>query len=304
MSIPLIHIGHTKTGSTFLQRCCFSQKPFFNILDYGDISKLIIAPELRSFDHNAVKEAMSLPDESNQMIPIVSHECLLGNPVSGGFDEEVLAQRLKEIFPEAKILIVFREQYSHFASFYPEYLKHGGCESFVRFLNPPNHERMPYFSPSFFEYDLQVQRYQEIYGERNVLALPYEILKNDFDDFLKRLATFCGREIVINFSDERVNVNPSLTRLGLLRFLNRFRRTNLAPAPLLNVKGSQQLITLLKFFDLVEPKSLARWAFRKRARRAADDLDGYFSESNRRLSEIVGIELGELGYEVSEPKKR
>ena len=58
-------------------------------------------------------------------VPVVSNERLAGHPLSNGFDRRFLAERIKQVFPKAKILLTIREQNSVIMSNYMQYLKYG-----------------------------------------------------------------------------------------------------------------------------------------------------------------------------------
>ena len=121
---PLIHIGFHKTGTTWLQnKLFFSGNEFFEPLSINtsgpstlaeklyqdnegyllspfDLNEQVIKSELESI----IKGKKRLGDK----IPVLSHERLSGNPHVGGFDSKIIAKRIKNIFPEAKIFIVIR----------------------------------------------------------------------------------------------------------------------------------------------------------------------------------------------------
>ena len=51
-------------------------------------------------------------------VPVISHERLSGYPHSGGHDSKEIAHRLAAVFPNAKVVIVIREQKSMILSNY------------------------------------------------------------------------------------------------------------------------------------------------------------------------------------------
>ena len=57
---------------------------------------------------------------------MVSFPRLSGHPYSGGYDSRMIADRVAEVFPEARILIVIREQRSMIVSTYKQYVNAGG----------------------------------------------------------------------------------------------------------------------------------------------------------------------------------
>lgn len=58
--------------------------------------------------------------------PVLSAERLSGNPHSGGYDSLQTAKRLHRLFPQAKVLVVVREQTEEILSCYNQYVRAGG----------------------------------------------------------------------------------------------------------------------------------------------------------------------------------
>ena len=81
-------------------------------------------------------------------IPVLSHERLAGNFMSGCWDNDILAKRLSLLFPEAKILLCIREQRSILYSIYQQYVKEGGGGNIQTFLFPPYRAKIPLFESS------------------------------------------------------------------------------------------------------------------------------------------------------------
>jgi hypothetical protein len=65
--------------------------------------------------------------ERGGLIPMVSSERLSGNPHSGGYDSAVLAERLHQVFPGARVLVMIREQRSMILSSWAQYVRVGGA---------------------------------------------------------------------------------------------------------------------------------------------------------------------------------
>jgi hypothetical protein len=85
----------------------------------------------RPFDFDAATvrsefEPMLADAEREGLLPIVSFPRLSGHPYSGGYDSRPIADRIAQVFPEARILIVIREQRSTIVSTYKQYVHAGG----------------------------------------------------------------------------------------------------------------------------------------------------------------------------------
>jgi hypothetical protein len=126
----LIHIGYPKTGSTWLQRSVFrNPKRGFFLSSRHKVRKFLIAPHAFDFEVQSCCQQF-LPDlqqaEEKGLTPVLSQELLAGNAHTGGYDSGTNANRLAQVFPEAKILVVIREQKRMIISTYKQYVKGGG----------------------------------------------------------------------------------------------------------------------------------------------------------------------------------
>ncbi len=188
---PLLHIGYMKTGSTWLQTRVLND-PAAGLLALASreaLTEILVRPSVLDYDAEAVRALVAGPlavCEKRGLVPVISHERLSGNPISGGFDSTIVADRLAELFPMARVAIVIREQRSFLTSFYNEYVCGGGACSLASFLHPPPGAKLPLFNARFLEYHRLIEYYHEAFGRERVLVLPFETLARD------RLA-FCNR---------------------------------------------------------------------------------------------------------------
>ena len=90
------------------------------------------------------------PNFSGQ-VPVISSERLSGNPDASGFDSAYIATRIADAFPDAKILIMIREQTKLLVANYFQYLKRGGHRHYQHYFLTLYDSCRPGFSPSFFE---------------------------------------------------------------------------------------------------------------------------------------------------------
>ncbi|MGP1375882.1 MAG: hypothetical protein ACTS3T_23850, partial [Almyronema sp.] len=131
---PLFHIGYHKTGTTWLQNCLFKNNQTINFsfpFERNNIVSQLIMPNQFRFTDD-VKQYFSFGlsqaiEESK--VPVISHERLSGNPYGVWLESQVFADRLYSISPEAKVLIVIREQTSAILSMYFQYVRNGGTYS-------------------------------------------------------------------------------------------------------------------------------------------------------------------------------
>src|SRR5215218_14466 len=110
---PLLHIGYHKTGTTFLQRRVFPEPGFSLVAGAKALRPAFVVGDPFGFDPMLVRETFRPAIEKvreRDLVPVLSAERLSGNPHSGGYDSKQIAERLAATFPEARVLIVIREQ--------------------------------------------------------------------------------------------------------------------------------------------------------------------------------------------------
>jgi sulfotransferase family protein len=314
----LIHIGYHKTATNWFQ------EPFFGnpASGYQWLGKKplthplhrIIRDRPLNFDAVAVQrkfEQLIAKAEAAGLVPVLSSPRLSGHSYSGGYDSKELADRLKQVFPEARILIVIREQRSMIASTYKQYVKAGGSCTLNQFLDPEWKRgfRVPGFNYSHFEYDLLIAYYQSQYGAENVLALPYELFVRDGRDFVERVAQFAGRPVPDEVLAEmpytqRFNPGRSALAVTIARPLNRIsKRSDMNPAPLFGISSARVQV----FRNRILGADLLHWPviralasrhetrFRLSVEKAVGDR---YVQSNRTTAELTGVDLAEYGWMV------
>ena len=115
---------------------------------------------------------------------------------------------LQRMFAQATILIVTRGFRTELASGYSEYIRAGGRLRIGELMAP---EAGPY-AAAFFDYDAVLSLYEQAFGEEAVIALPYEMLRDNPSAFVGVLETRLGLEPQgIRMS----SLNPSLSPASL-----------------------------------------------------------------------------------------
>jgi len=312
----LVHIGYHKTASTWLQVHLFKH-PDVGLRSIGKSAIDVRARELVStraleFDAQAVRERFAPAlDEVRErgLLPVVSNERLSGHPVSGGFDSKEIADRLAEVFPGAKVLMVIREQRSMIRSVYKQYVLAGGPCTFPKFVDGPEdpNARVPQFDLGFYQYDRLLRHYRSRFGDGNVLALPYEQFVRDPPGFVEAIGAFAGRPIApevagsMKFREVRHRTPPAVM-IGLTRWGNRLaRRSQYHPAPVVDsprlFAGVQRVARSETVRGLVPRRLLES---RDRALEAMIEaaVGDRYVESNRRTAELTGLDLGGYGWAV------
>ena len=177
----LVHIGYHKTATKWLRGGLFCN----SAAGYRWLGKAPASPAVnnlifaRPLDFDAAEirgefEPLFADAEAAGLLPVVCFGRLSGHPFSGGYDSKLIADRLKDVLPEARILIVIREQRSMIVSTYKQYVKGGGVCTLEHFLEPATEQgwHVPGFDYRHFEYDRLIAHYHELYGKESVLVLP------------------------------------------------------------------------------------------------------------------------------------
>lgn len=298
---PLLHIGYHKTGSTFLQKRVFPEPGFALVARAKVLKPAFVEGDPFGFDARIALEIFRPGIEKAQkegLVPVLSAERLSGNPHSGGYDSKQIAERLVATFPEARVLLVIREQAQMLVSAYKQYIKRGGPGTIKQYAKPPSEEpRVPLFNFRFFEYHRLISYYQSLFGAENVQVLPYELLKASPRAFLERIGAFA--ETNVSSSDsEPVKVSPSALSLSLKRQANRWVvRSDLNPAPLFGIDGANRaLLRLCYKADARMPAGLSVRGERQLRDLAEELVDGRYAKSNATTARLTGLDLEVFGY--------
>jgi len=299
---PLVHAGYQKTGSTFLQRNLFVDDSVFHS-PWGTqstqaIEHFVLAHPER-FDPDRIRADLIGPPD---LVPLISHEDLLGYPVHGRYYAEQVVDRLARALPDARILVCIRRQPDILLSNYFQYVRQGGTKRLEALLSE-NRDRpgfRPHFRLDHFEYDLMHRLLTRQFAADQVRFLPMEMLRRDPAEFTRRIATFLDRDIAVQDTPAAMNRRHSARALGLQRRLNRFvQRPAQAPDRYRDLPVAVRLRDrLISAADRVSDRFGDNEAHLRQLRRViARAVDGHYRSSNKRLSDVIGIDLAEYGYE-------
>lgn len=296
---PLLHIGYHKTATTWLQRCIF-QDPKTRFGQIGGAQDFI-ATNPFVFRPNRIRKKLE-PEirgaQARNRVPVMSSERLSGDPYTGGYDSKAIADRLAAVYPRARILLVIREQKSMFVSIYKEYIMRGGAASFRQWTTPPEDGYwLPQFRFEFLAYHHLIGYYNRLFGDANVLVLPYELLQRQPRSFLQRLDEFAGTSAAQS-NARPIRVSQSAAALSLKRHANRHLILDpVNPAPLLSVRGSNKvLVRLCREMDARIPAALRDRHDRRWRRYAERKIGDRYAKSNARTAKVTGLDLRAFGY--------
>ena len=291
----ILHVGLAKTSTTYFQKCVWPKlktythltRPFtvhnhaFNQLQYADDSL---------YDKELVVDELNKISGKNLMI---SDSFLTGQPVGFSYiNRSLIAKRLKEIFPQAKILLFLRDQKDILLSYYSSYVKMlYGTKKFKDFIWKPaedytfaDFKRQPhrydprtlYFNSNdfylhldCFKYSALINCFRKYFEDMHVFL--YEDFEHNSSDVLRRIAKIVGEKIDVK-AENKVNVSLSS------RDLEKVRKANI----------------LSTYTNGRKVKRIAQWGMRllpgsnRDLREDASDIVGdYYQEDNRLLRNIL-----------------
>ena len=304
---PLIHIGYQKTGSTFLQDHVFHNRDFGFFSPGNDVraqlmDNFVLVNPYR-FDHGQARSVFAdllREAATDSLIPVLSDENLVGHPTSSFVQGPAIAERLRAAFPDGRILVCIREQKSVVLSLYSEHLRHSHTHDLETFIGngkmPPG--SLPIMRRDFYRYDELIHELQQRFGRDSVLVLPFERLKEP-NTFVRRICEFALAEPrgELTVTESRTKPSHGGATLVCRRWLN-----FAAPKP--DYTRSSQPLRFravrksCEALDRFIPARLQSRALSRFRSLINERLSGEYRESNRRTSELIGIDLGELGYEM------
>ena len=300
MTELLIHPGFHKTGTTFLQQCVFSDPRFFRpLVTHDEAHELFVEPHESHFDPVEAQSYLRdrLADETSSCVKVVSSEILSGNILLGSRDSFLIARRLIQTFPHARVLFTVRKQQSFVLSAYLQYVKRGGRRNLREFLTFQPEPGYHWFDLKSLRFDRLVSLYAKHYGDKNVLVLPQELLRKDRTEFLKVLFDFSGArepygEGNLKFP-KSVGKSPPVSGVPILRLANLFRPSALNPeGPRFSSFLARALISLGYRYKFRENE--IKYCLE---RQVEDRCGNMYQSSNLSLQKFCPVSLSDLGYD-------
>lgn len=284
----IIHIGYPKSASSHIQEKLFKLHPEINYLNVEfpcEIYENIYFLPLDQYDTQsnlALRKIYVDENLSNARINVVADERFAGFFLN----YDIVSERLKNLFPEAKIFVIIRSQATFLRSLYDMH-QYNYSDSKKRWLPLDKwlesymvEPYLPFFKSLF--YDEVIEHYQALFGKNNVEVFLFEeIKKNDSQTLFKRFS-FLG----IKDTEKAINLlkmpatntagNHSLYRLKL-RFLPFIRFSSFIPHRVLKrIDKSKKRTEITPFFD----KKVAE----------------IFADTNKNLAEMLGRDLCKFKY--------
>jgi len=326
----IIHVGMCKAASTYLQHAIF---PYVknaycvrrrNKDAIGDLllKMKVFNPVLLNSEEEKKAIDRFLDTVSEESI-VISDEWLFGTAWENFYNNYYVTEFLKEIFPQAKILLVIRRQVEWCESIYNQVIKAGfglKADTFFNFHDNSFHDAKINYSVRVNVRQLNLYKYTRFYyrhfGKENVLVLPYELFKKDSKAFLSRLYDYFQLQPVYPEYGRPINRSISSLSLHTGLLLNRllvrpFNTCGFIPEqPLFDwlrqrANRKNSLYKLLAYISRrctlqnVMENVLDRLSTRKYRyfdEEKCDQVMGHHREDNKKLAELIQCDLSEYEY--------
>lgn len=301
---PVVHIGFPKTGTTTHQNHLFAKHPevFFLGKPYGDdtfktLMHRLIKEESTTYDPEPLKSYIRDITENGpaEKALVVSDEIMVS--VSKVRDKGVVAGRLLEIFPGAKIIVTIRNQLDILKSTYVT-----GCRLLTQVPGKYKGRFVPFsdwleFSFEYhdrthvgnFVYLNTIDYYSRLFGRENVKVLLFEDFIHNKDAYVEELAQFMGIDAEASqrlLEGAHDNERMEQSRLDFEQFLG-------SRVP---IKGSRTVYRVSRAFrSLSGKKQKARVEI---PQPWLDRINAYYAAKNRDLAEQYNLPLKQYGYPV------
>jgi len=321
MKRPVVHIGYPKTGSTWLQNHVWNN-PRLGLcaaMTRLEVYRMFRQPHPLDFQARTAQcelQRRVAERVSRECVPTISDEALSGSLFAAGYDSAEIASRLHQVLPDARIVMVIREQKGIILSSYRQYVRDGGQCSLRRFLCPPGLAAMyyPLFSVDHYRYEPLVSTYRRLFGEDNVHVAIFEQLQRDPAAFARKIVQFAhGNSEFVDGLDElpmQQRANTMLSSLGLavkrkLNVITAGRHSlsswSLVTSDYLGHRLTTSLFNpVTRIVSLLTPRQVDELLDRRDRRLLASLLGDRFQQPNRQLSTLLGTNLTDFGYDVAE----
>ena len=214
----ILHIGMHKTGTTFLQWNVFhfvNANYLWHIFYKSWLKDLLNIN--KKVDYDKIKNKLSSTLKKDK-INIISEENIYTYQFSKKDDRFILLDRLKKVFPEAKIIIGTRKKEENLVSWYVEYVAVGGILDFQGFLDK-------HMNLKKLDYEPYIDKLIKYYGKENVFVYTLDELRKNQDAVVRNLCKFMNVEPPKKYRKKPARVGYGIRALKISLFLNRFFKT-------------------------------------------------------------------------------
>ena len=320
-----IHIGHPKTASTSLQLNLFLNHPEINYLgtafsrgaqqkkledilagkeldpgkaqEISDFWRKLLTLDEISYSSSSILDANTFKEnlvpkviDKHNKVNVISHEGMTNSCIG---DIGLKAKRAHSIFPDAKIILVIRNQIDVLRSLYDMHptspftgVSMGNTLTIESWLDF-NFDRIERSYLKGMLYSDIAAYYKQLFGERSVGIFVFEQLKVNPDEFSHQLSSFMG--IDSSITRKLLSMPPKNTSKDHL--VHNFRKKILPGvqfSKILPKETHRQLVN-----------QLTRYAPNKKTRVPdfyKEKIGNFYRETNQKLITELGIDVAQYGY--------
>ena len=235
-----IHIGHHKTGTTWVQQVLFTKEHGFCVLNNhkepwkDSLLRALVLGD--GFEPDRVR-ALVRERWDGKGIPVITAERLSGHPMSGGFDQDIIAERICAAFPEVIVLIGTRDAEEAKSSVYKQLIREGFLGKDLQALEATDW-KVPQMRETYFQHAVLLRHYRSLFPEEQVVELPYAQLSRSPQLWVDAMEKAFGTPFSFELSNRhrrRVNASWSDRRTRVQRVANYFEKSPLNPYPLIRL---------------------------------------------------------------------
>ena len=307
-----IHVGLRKAASTTLQKGLFAKLPELNhfgmwiddVTRFPDpripelIQRIILSDGV-NYDRAAARDLAEdaiVSKLSPTRINTLSDE-KLGGFWRGYADRRLIAERLKDLFGNIRIIVMVREQIDHFLA---NYIALGGeyklapdrlrvrlpvTDHLEYMMRYPDYEQLGHLKVG-----QSTAMYADIVGRDNVCVLLFEEMRDDLQAFAKRIGGFLGvgtDAVVACMRGRHENLRRTTRRMLAYRSLRAHVLPGFSLSAHLPARMHAGFERALSGGSKSQIEIPAEWLARLRA---------YYAEDNARLAGDFGLDLARWGY--------
>ncbi len=290
-AVDLIHIGYQKSASTLLQRSVFATHADIHLVEPKALTRRIVFHDDNDLDIEAIR-GLARDGLDDARVNLYSDEGLSGWGFH--FNYARLARRLHAIFPDAKIIIIIRNQIGFLESLYRHKLHFGYGFTPERFVNTYcRHHNVLHG----IQFSRVIAEYRNLF--ENVFVELMERLTSPAHAAacLTRLCSFAGvdSEPLDPATLTPVNVGMSPLSVSLTRVLNRVSATkvqgfdNARIYNLWRYRWSRRIDAVSRLVGLKDTFEFPE--------RLKESIREHFEVDNELLSDMFEFDIRAFGYD-------
>lgn len=215
------HIGYPKTASTWLQEMLFPKIRGLIYLNSSETRELFFDSDAFLYSPLHVHKYISKKSDKNYKLLFSSE--LLTTPINYGWHHGCISKtcaiKIKDTYPNAKIILFIRNQKDLAVSAYQQYVKNGGTYSIRKFLYNSH------FSLDHLFYSRLIKYYDSLFGRENVAVFFFEDFTSNPKKFVEKFVENFSFDLdICDLDFRKVNQGLRIRLIPIIRFFNLFHR--------------------------------------------------------------------------------